>query len=95
MQISLATIAYTKGATHVSLFLPMVNTDFFWPKGGMVQCPPLNAPLAEHEEPEEYGRISEVQCRRNLHSLQRDLMAQRLARRAEDREVPGSSPTHD
>ena len=25
----------------------------------------------------------------------RDLMAQRLARRAEDREVPGSSPTQD
>ena len=24
-----------------------------------------------------------------------DLMAQRLARRAEDREVPGSSPTQD
>ena len=27
--------------------------------------------------------------------IQRDLMAQRLARRAEDREVPGSSPTQD
>ena len=26
---------------------------------------------------------------------QRDLMAQRLARRAEDRKVPGSSPTQD
>ena len=28
-------------------------------------------------------------------SVKRDLMAQRLARRAEDREVPGSSPTQD
>ena len=27
--------------------------------------------------------------------LQLDLMAQRLARRAEDREIPGSSPTQD
>ena len=27
--------------------------------------------------------------------VKRDLMAQRLARRAEDREVPGSSPTQD
>ena len=27
--------------------------------------------------------------------IERDLMAQRLARRAEDREVPGSSPTQD
>ena len=26
---------------------------------------------------------------------QRDLMAQRLARRAEDRQVPGSSPTQN
>ena len=26
--------------------------------------------------------------------MARDLMVQRLARRAEDREVPGSSPTH-
>ena len=28
-------------------------------------------------------------------SQQLDMMAQRLARRAEDREVPGSSPTRD
>ena len=27
--------------------------------------------------------------------IKRDLMAERLARRAEDREVPGSSPTRD
>ena len=31
----------------------------------------------------------------NQQKYQRDLMAQRLARWAEDREVPGSSPTQD
>ena len=30
-----------------------------------------------------------------MNHFNRDLMAQRLARRAEDREVPGSSPTQD
>ena len=31
----------------------------------------------------------------NNNDMQTDLMAQRLAHRAEDREVPGSSPTQD
>ena len=31
----------------------------------------------------------------NVSATHRDLMAQRLARRAEDREIPGSSPTQD
>ena len=46
----------------------MFSYFFFWPnwflaERVMAQWPPLNMPLAEHEEPEWYGRISELQWR--------------------------------
>ena len=40
-------------------------------------------------------RVTVVHFTELAHCFKRDLMAQRLARWAEDREVPGSSPTQD